>query len=667
MAEGLSRWISAETGSADRLGLLMADQRMKPSPSMPACAPSSPQQAPPTASGFWGLALGSIGVVFGDIGTSPLYAFKESVSHVAAGAAVSRADVMGVVSLMFWALMIIVTLKYVLLLMRFDNKGEGGVLSLVVLARRVLGSHGALLLGVGVLGAALFYGDAMLTPAISVLSAVEGLTIIPSLAGRIDPFIVPIALGVLLGLFLIQRRGTGLVGAWFGPICLVWFFVIAALGVQQLIGDPGIVAAISPAFAWQLMAAHPLLSFVLLGSVFLTVTGAEALYADMGHFGRAPISASWLLLVFPSLTLNYLGQGALVLAHPEAISNPFFLMAPEMLRPALVVLATAATIIASQAVISGAYSLTQQAIQLGLLPRLEIVQTSAHTLGQIFMPQVNFLLLVGVVLLVVIFKSSSALASAYGISVIGAMITSSLLAIVAIWKLWKRPLWQAIAIMAPFILVEGVFLASNLLKIFSGGFVPLLIASALILIMWTWIRGTRLVREATRRDGSLKTVLNMLAQNPPHRVRGTAVFLTADPDTAPEALMHNLKHNHILHERMIILTVRTAAQPRVDDKDIVLVEDIAPDVKRVTLTYGFMQSPNVVHGLALARARGLQLDIMKTSFFVSRRALVANAQGGLPRLQGLLYIWLTRNATVASEFFHIPASRVVELGAQLAI
>jgi len=621
----------------------------------------------PHAAGFVALSIGALGVVFGDIGTSPLYAFKESVGHILTGATANRADVMGVVSLMFWALMIIVTLKYVMLLMRFDNKGEGGVLSLVVLARRLLGGNTSTILFVGLVGAALFYGDALITPAISVISAVEGLTIIPGLEGRVESLIVPISLAVLLGLFLVQRRGTGLVGAWFGPICLLWFIVIAILGAVQVARDPQIVWSLAPNYALGLILGRPLLSFVLLGSVFLTVTGAEALYADMGHFGRGPISASWLFIVYPSLALNYLGQGALVLAQPHAIENPFFMMAPEYLRPELVILATLATIIASQAVISGAYSLTQQAIQLGLLPRLAIVQTSAHTLGQIFMPQVNFLLMVGVFLLVVIFKSSSALASAYGISVIGAMITSSLLAIVAIWKIWKRSLPVAIAIMTPFILVEGVFLASNMLKLLSGGFVPLLIAAVLMLVMWTWMRGSRLVRDVTRRDGSLRSVLELIAHDPPHRVRGTAVFLTADLDVAPEAMMHNLKHNHVLHDRIVILTVQTASEPRVSDADMVKVEDFAPDVKRVTLTFGFMQSPNIVRGLALAREKGLQIDTLKTSFFVSRRALVTNAKGGMPRWQGLLYIWLTRNSTVASEFFHIPSSRVVELGAQLAI
>ncbi len=614
------------------------------------------------------LVVGSIGVVFGDIGTSPLYAFKESVSHVVrGGAALNTGDVLGVISLMFWALMIVVTFKYIALLMRFDNKGEGGVLALAALAQRLLGARTAFFVGMGVLGAALFYGDAMLTPAISVLSAIEGLTVLPSLQGHIDPFIVPIAMGVLFALFLLQNKGTTLVGAWFGPICVIWFLVIGALGALQIVREPSVLGAVNPLYALGLMAGHPILAFVLLGSVFLTVTGAEALYADMGHFGRTPISTAWIFLVLPALTLNYMGQGALVLQHPAAAENPFFLLAPPIMQPALVALATAATIIASQAVISGAFSLTQQAIQLGFLPRLRIVQTSAEHVGQIFMPQVNLLVLIGVLLLVVIFKSSSALASAYGISVIGAMITSSVLATVAIWKIWKKPLGLAIAIMSPFILVEGVFLASNMLKLFSGGFVPLLIAGALVIVMWTWVKGSRLLRQATRSDEPLMSFLGLIARNPPHRVRGTAVFLTSEPDVAPTAMLHNLKHNQVLHERIIIACVRTAPEPRVPDDRIATIEHLSADVDRVTLTYGFMQDPNVSRGLALARAKGVQFDPLKTSFFVSRRVLSPRSGGGMPRWQDLLYISLARNATNASTFFHIPAARTVELGAQLSI
>lgn len=629
-------------------------------------APRPPGSAPRPA--FLGLVVGSIGVVFGDIGTSPLYAFKESISHIASGhAALNVSDVLGVISLMLWALMIVVTFKYVALLMRFDNKGEGGVLALAALAQRLLGARTAFFVGIGILGAALFYGDAMLTPAISVLSAIEGLTILPSLQGHIDPFIVPIALGVLLALFLLQNKGTALVGAWFGPICVIWFLAIAALGAMQIVREPAVLGAANPLYAIGLMAAHPILAFVLLGSVFLTVTGAETLYADMGHFGRRPISAAWLFLVLPALTLNYMGQGALVLQHPAAAENPFFLLAPPIMQPALVALATAATIIASQAVISGAFSLTQQAIQLGFLPRLRIVQTSAAHIGQIFMPQVNLLLLIGVFLLVVIFKSSSALASAYGISVIGAMITSSVLAVVAIWKIWKKPLWLAIAIMSPFILVEAVFMASNMLKLFSGGFVPLLIASALVIAMWTWVKGSRLLRAATRRDESLTSFLNLIAHNPPHRVRGTAVFLTSEPDIAPTAMLHNLKHNQVLHEHILIVCVRTATEPRVPDERIVAIERLSADVDRVTLSYGFMQDPNVTRGLTLARAKGLHFDPLKTTFFVSRRSLSPRSGGGMPRWQDLLYIFLSRNSTHASAFFHIPAARTVELGAQLSI
>jgi KUP system potassium uptake protein len=618
--------------------------------------------------GFWGLALAAIGVVYGDIGTSPLYAFRESIAHVARhnGGATS-ADVIGVISLMLWALIAVVTLKYATILLRLDNRGEGGTLSLMALVQRALGKRTWLLLLIGLAGAGLFYGDAMLTPAISVLSAIEGLTVLPGLSGKVEHFIMPVTLGILIALFLVQRRGSGVVGAWFGPICIVWFAALATLGLIHLIGNWSVLAAFNPLLAIGFLLHHGDLGFLVLGSVFLTVTGAEALYADMGHFGRRPIAAAWLWLVFPALALNYLGQGAMVIADPSTIGNPFFLMAPAAWRPAVVVLSTAATIIASQAVIAGTYSLTQQAIQLGLLPRMRILQTSAHQFGQIYMPQVNYLLMLGVLFMTFSFGSSSALGAAYGVSVIGAMITSSALAIIAIWKVMKRPLWVAIAVMTPFIVIELVFLASNLLKVFSGGLVPLLIAAGFILIMWTWVRGSALLREQTLRDVSLKQMLATLEISPPRRVRGTAVFLTADPHAAPSALLHNLKHNQVLHENVILLCVRTAQAPRVSDAERVSIECVREDVHIVTLTFGFMETSNVIRGLTLARAQGLPFDIMTTSFFLSRRALVPSAKGAMPRWQDLLFIFLARNAAGATEFFHIPSARVVELGAQVAI
>lgn len=617
--------------------------------------------------GFWTLAVAAIGVVYGDIGTSPLYAFRESIAHVAHNGTVARSDVVGVISLMLWALIAIVLLKYVFILLRLDNRGEGGTLSLMALVQGALGKRTPYLVVLGMLGAGLFYGDAMLTPAISVLSAVEGLGVLPQLSGHIDPFIMPITLGILVALFLVQRHGSGGVGVWFGPICIVWFAVLALMGLMHMADDWGVLAALNPLNAITFMLQHGVIGFVVLGSVFLTVTGAEALYADMGHFGRGPIAAGWIWLVFPCLAINYLGQGAMVLAEPATLSNPFFLMPPEAWRPALVLLATAATIIASQAVISGAYSLTQQAIQLGLLPRMQIQQTSAKKYGQIYMPQLNYMLMAGVLYLTFAFGSSSALGAAYGISVIGAMITSSLLAVVAIWRVSHRPLWAAVALMTPFIVLELVFLGANLLKLASGGFVPLLIAAILVTIMWTWVRGTTQLSSQTRNESSIRQFLETLALSPPLRVRGTAVFLTAEPDSIPTALMHNLKHNQVLHENIVLLTIASSALPRAADTERIKIESLRPDVHRVTLTFGFMETPNVGRGLSLARERGLHFDIMTTSFFLSRRALVPSARSPMPLWQDLLFIFLARNATNATEFFHIPTTRVVELGNQVAV
>ncbi|ANP48032.1 potassium transporter Kup [Candidatus Viadribacter manganicus] len=618
--------------------------------------------------GFWGLTLAAIGVVYGDIGTSPLYAFRESIGHVVReNGAATNGEIIGVISLMLWALIAIVTIKYATILLRLDNRGEGGTLSLMALVQRALGKRTPLVLIVGLAGAGLFYGDAMLTPAISVLSAIEGLAVLPGLTGRVEPFVMPITLGILIALFLVQRRGSGVVGAWFGPICILWFAVLGGLGLLHLSQDLSILAAINPLYAINFLSSHTGLGFIVLGSVFLTVTGAEALYADMGHFGRKPISVAWAWLVFPALALNYLGQGAMVIADRSTIGNPFFLMAPEAWRPALVLIATAATIIASQAVISGAYSLTQQAIQLGLLPRMRILQTSERHFGQIYMPQVNYLLMLGVLFMTFSFGSSSALGAAYGVSVIGTMMTSSVLAILAIWKVSKRPLWFAVLLMSPFIVIELIFAGSNLLKVFHGGIVPLIIAAGFILIMWTWVRGSALLHEQTRRDVSLQQILATLEISPPKRVRGTAIFLTADPQAAPTALLHNLKHNQVLHEQIILLSIRTAPTPRIADSERITVETIRPDIQIVTLSFGFMETPNVIRGLTLARERGLAFDIMTTSFFLSRRALVPTDKSGMPRWQDLLFIFLARNSSSATEFFHIPTSRVVELGAQVAI
>jgi len=626
-----------------------------------------PNHPAPSLRGFLGLALGSAGVVYGDIGTSPLYAFRESISHVArVGGRVAQADVIGVISLMLWTLMVIVTLKYVWILMRFDNRGEGGTLSLMALVQKAGGRASGAILVIGMIGAGMFFGDAILTPAISVLSAVEGLKVVQGLSGRIDPFVVPLALAVLIALFVVQKRGTGGIGRWFGPICLVWFATIAVLGLMALTRAPQVLGALNPLPGLALLAHHPKIAPAILGSVFLTVTGAEALYADMGHFGRKPIQWTWAALVFPCLIANYLGQGALVLADPGALENPFFHLAPAWFQLPLVALATAATVIASQAVISGAFSMTQQAVQLGLLPRLTLRPTSESQVGQIYAPQINWILLFGVAALVLGFRSSDGLANAYGVSVVGAMITSSVLAVVAIHRLKRRPIWQAVLAFSPFLAVEAAFLVANLTKVAHGGYIPLLIASALIFVMWTWMRGLRRVSQAEQSDLRLADVVPMLTQRPPLRARGVAVFLTADPQSVPAALMHNLKHNQVLHEQIVLLTVKVARRPRVPDAERVEVTDLAPGFKGMTLSFGFMETPNVAKGMALARAKGLKFDIMRTSFFLSRRTLLPRRSGGLGHLADVLFVFLARNAVRTADFFQIPPSRVVELGSQVA-
>lgn len=641
----------------------------------PATAPSSSNHdsgAPGGAhghAGFWALLIGSIGVVYGDIGTSPLYALRECLRIVTGdfATAPTRDEVIGVVSLIFWALILVVTIKSVFLLLRFDNKGEGGTLSLMALVRRAFEKPSWILLGLGMLGAALFYADAMITPAISVISAVEGLRSVPGLGHHISPWILVISLIILVALFAVQSHGTARIGALFGPITLVWFLVMAALGAIHLSDDLAILAALSPVPALMFFVDHAGLSFVVLGAVFLAVTGAEALYADMGHFGRKPISRAWIFVVLPCLTLNYLGQGALALSHPEAIDNLFFMLAPDWARLPVVLLGMVATIIASQAVITGAYSITQQAIQLGILPRMEIRRTSETQAGQIYMPQVTWIMLAGVVILALAFGSSSRLASAYGIAVSGEMIVSTVLVFFGIWKVWKRPLWLAALICTPFVLIEIAFFSSNLLKVWTGGFVPIVLAIGLVVIMWTWVRGTRILGEIVRRDEPLSSLFETLSHHPPHRVRGTAIFLTGDRETAPAALMHNLKHNQVLHEQIIILTVQTLPIPRAKEGERLLIEDYLPDVKRVTLKFGFMETPNVVKALTEARKQGLKFDIMKTSFFLSRRTIVPSEKSGMPLWQDHLFIFLARNATNATDFFHIPSGRAVELGNQVMV
>ena len=616
--------------------------------------------------GFWTLTLGSLGVVYGDIGTSPLYAFREAVAAATGtGGAPTRDAVLGVVSLILWALILIVTLKYVLILLRADNNGEGGTLTLMGLAQRAIGKPGSAIVLLGIISGALFYGDAVITPALSVLSAVEGMKVATP---AFEPYVVPLTIVILVALFAVQSRGTGKVGAFFGPITTIWFVAVAIPGVVQIAADPSILLAFNPAFGIRFLASHGYIGLLTLGAVFLAVTGAEALYADLGHFGRRPIQTAWLVIVLPSLALNYLGQGVLVLEKPDAVDNPFFLLYPEWALLPMVALATIATVIASQAVITGAYSLTRQAIQLGLLPRLEIRHTSEALAGQIYMPRVNSLLLVGVLLLVVMFRSSSALASAYGIAVTGTMVVTAMMAFVVIWRGWKWSLPAAAALMTPFLVVDLTFLTANLLKVVEGGWVPLALGMMLMIVMYTWRRGTRLLFEKTRRqEMPLDDLVAMLERKPPETVPGTAVFLTSDPQSAPTALLHSLKHYKVLHEKNVILTVETADTPRVPAADRVRIEGVGKTFSRVWLRFGFMETPNVPKALAIARKLGWQFDIMSTSFFLSRRALRPAAHSGMPRWQDRLFIHLARAANDATDYFQIPTGRVVEVGTQVTI
>ena len=622
----------------------------------------SGHEAPPT---FLALALGSVGVVYGDIGTSPLYAFREAVNAASHEQGVTRDVVLGVLSLIVWALIITVTLKYVLLLLRADNNGEGGTLSLTALAMRALGRPTAFIYILGVIGASMFLGDSVITPAISVLSAVEGLKLASPAFGE---FVAPLTVFILIALFAAQSRGTAKVAALFGPVMVVWFLAIAVAGAMHIRDDPHVLYALNPYYGIAFVAEHGQIGLVTLGAVFLVVTGGEALYADLGHFGRKPIQIAWLSLVLPSLLINYFGQGAKVLADPGSIENPFYRLVPEPFLLPMVVLATAATVIASQAVITGAYSLVHQAIRLGLLPRLAILHTSASHVGQIYIPRVTIALLVGVLLLVGLFRTSSALASAYGIAVATTMVVDGLLAFFVFWKLWKWPLWKAVAVMAPFVIVDVTFFSANSMKLFEGAWAPILFGAGMVLLILTWRRGTGILASKTRRtEVPIDTLFRILEKKPPHIVPGTAVFLTSDPDFTPTALLHNLKHNKVLHEKNVILTIITADTPRVPEEERVQITPLSEHFSRVSLKFGYMEQPNVPKALAIARKHGWQFDIMSTSFFLSRRALKPSAKSGMPSWQDHLFIWLARSASDATDFFQIPTGRVVEVGTQVTV
>lgn len=628
-------------------------------------AATTDAQENPNGVNFWALTLGSIGVVFGDIGTSPLYAFREAAAAAAHGQPITRSIVLGVLSLILWALFIVVTAKYVLLLLRADNNGEGGTLSLMALGQRAFGRRNWPLLALGVIGASMFIGNSMITPAISVLSAVEGLKLATP---ALDHYVVALTIFILVVLFSVQSSGTARVASAFGPVMVIWFGSLAAMGVANISDDPSVLFAINPWYGIEFLLSHGTIGMVTLGAVFLAVTGGEALYADLGHFGRRPIQAGWLFLVLPSLLINYFGQGALVLANPHAIENSFYLMVPNILLLPLVVLATVATVIASQAVITGAYSLTRQAVQLGLLPRFEVRYTSEAHAGQIYLPRVNRLLLTGVLLLVLLFRTSSGLASAYGIAVSTTMVADGIMGFIVIWKLWHWRPAVAAALILPFVVVDTTFFSANFLKLFEGAWAPLLFGLSMTIVIWTWRRGTAILLAKTRRtEVPLKELIASLEKRPPHIVKGTAIFLTSDPDFVPTALLHNLKHNKVLHEKNVILTIETAQTPRVDLVDRVLMEAISDHFATVRLRFGYMESPNVPKALAIARKLGWQFDIMSTSFFVSRRSLKPSAQSGMPQWQNHLFIALSRSANDATDYFQIPTGRVVEVGTQVTI
>ena len=612
------------------------------------------------------LMLGAVGVVYGDIGTSPLYAMKESFlgPHPLT---VDAPHIFGVLSLVFWSLMLIVTVKYVLVAMRADNRGEGGSFALLsLIARNLEGKRWtATLITLGVLATCLFYGDAMITPAISVLSAVEGLTIVEA---PLQPLVVPISIAILIALFLVQSRGTAKVGLLFGPVILVYLAALATLGVVNIVTHPEIIGALNPMWALRFFIADPKLAFLALGSVFLAVTGAETLYADMGHFGRRAIGWSWLTLVYPCLTLNYLGQGALLLGHPAAATNPFYLMAPDWARLPLVGIATAATIIASQAVISGAFSVTHQAVQLGFLPRLRTEHTSEKAAGQIYIPAVNWGLLVMVVVLVLGFRESGKLASAYGIAVTGTMLITTVMLGFLVFQIWRWNRVIATVTIGTFMMVDGAYFASNITKIPDGGWFPLLVALISFTVLTTWAKGRRLMRERLEQSALPLQVFVKSTGASVHRVRGTSVFLSTSADTVPAALLHNLKHNQVLHERVIILNVKVEEVPHVGPERRVEFHEAGQGFYRMILHYGFMDEVDVPRDLAFITSCGEPFDMMSTSFFLGRQKLIASTKTpGMALWREKLFAWMLKSSESAMEFFKLPTNRVVELGSQLQI
>ena len=613
------------------------------------------------------LVVGAIGVVYGDIGTSPLYTLRTAFTGPY-GLSLTHDNVLGVLSAIVWALMIVVTLKYIALIMRADNRGEGGILALTALVSRGVADRGRLrwwLVGLGIFGAAMFYGDGMITPAITVLGAVEGLGVI---APAMHPFIVPASVAILVLLFAVQRRGTASLGAVFGPVMLLWFVALGVLGALEILRHPTVLRALDPVYAARFAAANPWTSFVAMGAVVLAVTGTEALYADMGHFGKSPIRRAWLFLVMPALLLNYFGQGALILGDPSAIQNPFYLLAPEWSRMPLLLLATAAAIIASQAVITGAFSLTRAAIQMGYCPRLTIEHTSERTIGQIYVPFINWMLLVAIITLVLGFRTSDNLASAYGIAVTMAMLIDSILIFVVMRRIWHWPRWVAALVTAPLLLVDLTFLASNSLKIPDGGWFPLLIGGVVFTLLTTWKRGRAILMMRLAEDAMpLDLFIQSIEASPPTRVPGTAVFLTSTADRVPHALLHNLKHNKVLHERVVFLTIVTRDIPYVAERDRIEIAALGCEFYRMTAKYGFKEEPDVPELLEDCGRSGFAFDMMETSFFVSRETLIATVSPGMALWREKLFVSMSKNATKASEFFHVPTNRVVELGTQVEL
>lgn len=621
----------------------------------------------PDRAQFKTLTLAALGVVFGDIGTSPLYAIREVFASPHHPLPITPDNVLGILSLVFWALMLVISGKYVSFIMRADNRGEGGIMALMALALRDVGEGKKrnLILVLGLFGAALFYGDGVITPTISVLSAVEGLQVITP---AFTPFIIPLALIILVFLFVIQRHGTAQVGKLFGPVMIVWFATLTVLGINSILLEPGVLRALNPAWAFSFFAAHPVLGFFSLGAVVLVITGGEALYADMGHFGRRPIATAWFCLVLPALLINYFGQGALLLSNPAAIENPFYLLAPTWALYPMVALSTAATIIASQAVISGAFSITLQAMQLGYLPRFEVRHTSESQMGQIYLPGINWLLLAAVVAAVIGFGSSSNIAAAYGIAVTGTMFITNLLAFVVVCNEWKWRPSLALLCLAPFALIDLGFLAANSTKIIDGGWFPLAFGLLVFIVLSTWKRGRQVLQDKLGQDGiQLAPFIESLSLGGTTRVPGTAVFLTGRPEGVPRALLHSLKHYKVLHERMVIVTIRIFDVPYVPDIDRVEVQALGQDFWRVTIQYGFKDEPDLPEALTLCAPLGLEFDMMDTSFFLGRETLIARVSKEMAYWRVLLFSAMFRNATSITAFFRIPSNRVVELGSQVVL